>query len=79
MTKANISKSNKTKVAQSLEAFALPDDVKRENITHLDKKKSIVSAGGTWADFFAGPRLDDDFLNNRNQPEYSNSRLRERK
>jgi antitoxin VapB len=68
MTKANISKSNETKTLQLPEAVALLDDVTRVNITRRGEKKSIVSANGTWADFFAGPRLDNDFLNDRNQP-----------
>jgi virulence-associated protein VagC len=68
MTKANISKSNRTKAAQSPEAVTLPDDIMRQNINLRAKKKSIVSANGTWADFFAGPRLDYDFMNDRNQP-----------
>jgi antitoxin VapB len=72
MTKANISKSNKAKASQSPEAVVLPDNVTRVNIISRDKKKLIVSADGTWADFFAGPRLDEDFLSERNQPTSQN-------
>jgi antitoxin VapB len=72
MTKANISKSTRTKAAQSPEAVVLPDDVMRQNINLRAKKKFIVSASGTWADFFAGPRLDEDFLSERNQPTSQN-------
>jgi antitoxin VapB len=68
MTKANISKSNKKETVQLPKAVALPDNGTRTNIIQRDKKRSIVSAISTWADFFAGPRLDDDFLNERNQP-----------
>jgi antitoxin VapB len=71
MTKTNISKTHKAKAAQSPEAVALPDDVTRVSITQRNKKKSTVSASRTWADFFAGPRIDDDFLNDRNQPAFS--------
>jgi antitoxin VapB len=75
MTKTNVSKPNKPKTAPSPQAGAFPDDVMRLNITHRDKKKSIVSADSTWTDFFAGSRLGDDFLNERNQPTAQKRRI----
>ena len=49
-------------------AVALPDHVRRVNIIPKGNTRVIVPAGGTWSDFFAGPRIDADFLNERDQP-----------
>jgi antitoxin VapB len=68
MTHSTVFKSNKTQAVRLPKAVALPDHVTRVNIIRQGNKRLIVPAGGTWADFFAGPRLDDDFLNDRNQP-----------
>jgi antitoxin VapB len=68
MTHSTVFKSNKTQAVRLPKAVALPDHVTRVNIIRQGNKRLIVPAGGTWADFFAGPRLDDDFLSDRNQP-----------
>jgi antitoxin VapB len=68
MTHSTVFKSNKTQAVRLPKAVALPDHVTRVNIIRQGNKRLIVPAGGTWADFFSGPRLDDDFLNDRNQP-----------
>ncbi len=68
MSHSTVFKSNKTQAVRLPKAVALPDHVKKVEIIAQGNTRVIVPAGGTWADFFAGPRLDDDFLNERHQP-----------
>ena len=68
MTQSNVFKSNKTQAIRLSKAVALPDHVKRVNIIRKGNARLIVPAGKSWEDFFAGPRIDDDFLDDRKQP-----------
>lgn len=68
MSTSTVFKSNKTQAVRLPKAVALPEHVKKVEIITQGSARLILPAGGTWADFFAGPRLDDDFLNARNQP-----------
>ncbi|MCA3554529.1 type II toxin-antitoxin system VapB family antitoxin [Aestuariivirga sp.] len=68
MNKSTVFKSNKTQAVRLPKAVALPDHVKKVEIIANGSARLILPAGGTWADFFAGPRLDDDFLGDRKQP-----------
>ena len=68
MTQSNVFKSNKTQAIRLSKAVALPDHVKRVNIIRKGNARLIVPAGKSWEDFFAGPRIDADFLADRNQP-----------
>lgn len=52
------------------DAVAFPGHVRNVEIIAAGNDRVILPAGGTWADFFAGPRLDDDFLNDRKQPQH---------
>lgn len=68
MSRSTVFKSNKTQAVRLPKAVALPDHVKKVDIIATGNARVIVPAGGGWADFFATPRLDDDFLAQRNQP-----------
>jgi antitoxin VapB len=68
MSRSTVFKSNKTQAVRLPKAVALPEHVKKVEIIAKGSARVILPAGGTWADFFAGPRLDDDFLSERNQP-----------
>jgi antitoxin VapB len=68
MTQSTVFKSNKTQAVRLPKAVALPDHVTRVNIIRKGNARLIVPAGGTWADFFASPPIDDDFLKSRKQP-----------
>lgn len=61
-------KSNKTQAVRLPKAVALPEHVKAVEIIAQGNARLILPAGGSWAEFFAGPRLDDDFLSDRNRP-----------
>ena len=68
MSRSTVFKSNKTQAVRLPKAVAFPENVKKVEIIAKGSARVILPAGGTWADFFAGPRLDDDFLEQRNQP-----------
>lgn len=68
MSRSTVFKSNKTQAVRLPKAVALPDHVKRVDVIAQGSARVIVPAGGSWAEFFAGPRLDDDFLSDRSQP-----------
>jgi antitoxin VapB len=68
MTSSSVFRTNKTQAVRLPKAVALPDHVTRVSVIAQGNRRIIVPAGGTWDDFFAGPAIDDDFLNDRNQP-----------
>ena len=68
MSRSSVFKSNQTQAVRLPKAVALPEHVKKVEVIVRGNARVILPAGGTWADFFAGPRLDDDFLSVRNQP-----------
>ena len=68
MSHSTVFKSNKTQAVRLPKAVALPDHVKKVEIIAQGNARLILPAGGTWPAFFAGPRIDDDFLSGRNQP-----------
>lgn len=68
MTLSTIFKSGKTQAVQLPKAVALPEHVKKVEIIAQGNARVILPAGGTWAEFFDGPRLDADFLYDRNRP-----------
>jgi antitoxin VapB len=68
MTQSTVFKTNKTQAVRLPKALAFPDSVKKVNITQQGNSLLITPVGGNWDDFFNGPRIDDDFIKNRNQP-----------
>ncbi|PZF76779.1 AbrB/MazE/SpoVT family DNA-binding domain-containing protein [Aestuariivirga litoralis] len=69
MSQSRVFKSNRSQAVRLPKAVALPEHVKQVEIIARGNARVIMPAGGSWADFFAGPRIDDDFLNDRNQPQ----------
>ena len=50
--------------------MAFPEDVHQVDILKIGRSRVIVSRGGRWDDLFlAGPRLGDDVMAGREQPE----------
>jgi antitoxin VapB len=68
MSQSTVFKSNQTQAIRLPKAVALPEHVKRVDIVKQGSGRLIMPAGESWDVFFAGPRLDDDFLANRAQP-----------
>ncbi len=65
MTRSSVFKSNKIQAVWLPKPVALPEHVKRVEIIRRGTARIIVPAGGGWAEFFAGARLDADFLSGR--------------
>ena len=68
MTRSAVFKSDKTGAGRLPKAVALPEHVKKVDIVKQGSGRLILPAGGSWDDFFNGPRLDADFLSDRAQP-----------
>ena len=68
MSQSTVFKSNKSQAVRLPKAVALPEHVKRVEILKQGSARLVIPAGGSWGAFFAGPRLDEDFLSDRAQP-----------
>ena len=68
MTQASIFTNNKSQAVRLPKAVALPDDVTRVDVVKLGKARLITPAGTRWESFFDGPKVSDDFMNERDQP-----------
>ena len=67
MTQSTVFKSNKSQAVRLPKAVALPEHVKKVDIIAQGSARLIIPAGGSWEAFFDGPRLDNDFLDDRRQ------------
>jgi antitoxin VapB len=68
MARSRVFTSKTLQAIRLPKAVALPDHVKTVEIIAKGNTRVITPAGGSWAEFFDGPRLDDDFLSERKQP-----------
>jgi antitoxin VapB len=70
MTQSTLFKNNKTQAVRLPKSVAFPDHVKKVDIIPQGNGLLIVPVAtvGSWDDFFNGPRMDDDFMSDRNQP-----------
>jgi antitoxin VapB len=70
MTQSTVFKTNKTQAVRIPKAMAFPDSVKKVNIIPQGNGLLIlpVASVGSWEEFFNGPRMDDDFMKDRDQP-----------
>jgi antitoxin VapB len=68
MAQSTVFKSNKTQAVRIPKSVALPDHVKHVDVIKRGNARLIVPAGGTWEEFFDGPRIDKDFMSARQQP-----------
>jgi antitoxin VapB len=75
MTRSIVFKLNKTQAVLLPKPVALPGHVKRVDIVKHGSGCLIMPEGGSWDSFFAGPRLDEDFLADRMQPVLQSRRI----
>jgi antitoxin VapB len=68
MPQSSVFKSNQSQAVRLPKAVALPEHVKRVEIIKQGSGRLIMPAGESWDAFFAGARLDGDFLKDRAQP-----------
>ena len=73
MARSTVFKSNKSQFIRIPKALAFPDDVSEVEICRQGECLVIspIRAAGSkfsWAEFFAKPGIDEDFLQDREQP-----------
>ena len=67
--KTKIFKSNRSQAVRLSKDIAFPESVKDVEITKIGSKRVIVPANQSWDDWFEGPGVSSDFMNERHQPE----------
>ena len=70
MERASVFKSNKSQAVRLPKPVALPETVKQVDIIPLGRARLIVPAGEAWDSWFDGEGVTDDFMTEREQPEY---------
>jgi antitoxin VapB len=69
MTSSTVFISNRSQAVRLPKAVAFPDTVHKVDILKIGRSRVIVPQGKRWDDLFAaGPRLGDDFADQRAQP-----------
>lgn len=61
-------RSNRTQAVRLPKPVAMPDSVREVDVAVVGSSRVIAPAGHSWDEFFAGPRVSDDFLTDRRQP-----------
>jgi antitoxin VapB len=67
MTSSKLFTSNRSQAVRLPKAVAFPDDVQDVDILKIGSSRLIVPRGKRWDDFFDGPTVSDDFLDERDQ------------
>ncbi len=62
-------RSNTSQAVRLPRALELPDTVKKVKITAIGNTRVITPLGESWAEWFAGPAVTDDFMSSREQPQ----------
>lgn len=68
MEQSTVFKSNKSQAVRLPKSVALPDSVKKVDIVKLGNARLITPAGESWNQWFDGPGVSDDFMQEREQP-----------
>lgn len=68
VTKSSVFKSNKSQAVRIPKPVALPEHVTHVDVIRQGTARLLVPAGQGWAQFFATPGIDADFLSERRQP-----------
>lgn len=68
MASSKLFTSNRSQAVRLPKAVAFPDDVQEVDILKIGRSRLIVPRGKRWDDFFDGPAVSDDFLEERAQP-----------
>ncbi|MBO0905240.1 type II toxin-antitoxin system VapB family antitoxin [Jiella sonneratiae] len=70
MASSTIFTSNRSQAVRLPKDVAFPEDVHQVDILKIGRSRVIVPKGQRWDDLFEnGPRVSDDFLDVREQPE----------
>lgn len=67
-TQTTLFRSNKTQAVRLPKALELPDSVKKVSITAIGNTRIIAPVTESWAMWFEGPGVSEDFMTTRDQP-----------
>ena len=68
-TRTKVFKTNKTQAVRLPKAVAFDDSVTEVEIIKVGNTRIISPAGESWDQWFDGPGVSNDFMNDRKQPE----------
>ncbi|HYE49564.1 MAG TPA: type II toxin-antitoxin system VapB family antitoxin [Azospirillaceae bacterium] len=68
MVRSTVFTTNKSQAVRLPKPVALPENVRQVDITVVGRSRLISPAGEPWDSFFDGPRVSDDFMEDRAQP-----------
>ncbi|MDX3973109.1 type II toxin-antitoxin system VapB family antitoxin [Shinella sp.] len=69
MASSTVFTSNRSQAVRLPKALAFPEHVHQVDVLKIGRSRVIVPQGQRWDDLFAnGPRVSDDFMNEREQP-----------
>ena len=70
MSKSTVFKSNRSQAVRLPKEVAFPEDVHEVEVVKVGEARLITPIGKRWDDLFLrGPRVSDDFMEDRRQPE----------
>ncbi|HEX4180696.1 MAG TPA: type II toxin-antitoxin system VapB family antitoxin [Caulobacteraceae bacterium] len=70
MTSSTVFTSNRSQAVRLPKPVAFPEDVHKVDILKIGRSRVIVPQGRRWDDLFlTGPRVSDDFMAEREQPQ----------
>jgi antitoxin VapB len=68
-TRSTVFKTNRSQAVRLPKAVAFPEDVHEVEIVKVGQTRVIMPVGRRWDDLFLrGPRVSDDFMNERVDP-----------
>jgi antitoxin VapB len=67
--KTKIFKSNRSQAVRLPKEVAFSETIKDVEIVAIGNRRIISPAGQSWDEWFDGPGVSDDFMNERQQPE----------
>jgi antitoxin VapB len=69
MARSTVFTSNRSQAVRLPKAVAFPEGVHQVEIIRLGNSRLITPVGRRWDEFFVnGPRVSEDFMNERDQP-----------
>ena len=69
MVQTRVFKSNKSQAVRLPKAVEMPENIKDVDVVAIGNTRIITPAGTAWTEWFDGPRVSDDFMGSRSQPE----------
>lgn len=69
MARSTVFKINRSQAVRLPKEVALPEAIKKVEITKIGSSRLISPEGESWDSWFDGPDVSEDFMRDRDQPE----------